>query len=156
MVSINEDMPVMTDYNVKVFISFFLDFMNAVILTTVLSAGNSGLYASSRTLYDLANEGRAPKIFRKVTRYGVPIYCVLLTTLIGGLAFLSSLFGNGKIIYSRYAYSISVGSLIRLNYRRCLSMVDFHFRCCWTDCMVEHCCLSLPVQKSLCFARILG
>jgi lysine-specific permease len=72
--------------------------MNAVILTTVLSAGNSGLYASSRTLYDLANEGRAPKIFTTVTRYGVPIYCVLLTTFIGGLAFLSSLFGNGNYI----------------------------------------------------------
>lgn len=81
--------------------------MNAVILTTVLSAGNSGLYASSRTLFDLASEGRAPKIFTKLTKQGVPIYCVLLTTLIGGLAFLSSLFGNGKqkglgMIYNLY------------------------------------------------------
>lgn len=69
--------------------------MNAVILTTVLSAGNSGLYASSRTLYDLALEGKAPRFFKKVTRFGVPIYCVLLTSVIGMLAFLTSLFGNG-------------------------------------------------------------
>lgn len=74
-------------------------FMNAVILTTVLSAGNSGLYASSRTLYDLALERKAPQIFTKVTKNGIPIYCVLLTALIGMLAFLTSLFGNG-IVYN--------------------------------------------------------
>ena len=73
--------------------------MNAVILTTVLSAGNSGLYASSRTLLDLANEGKAPKFFRKITKNGIPIYCVLVTAAIGMLAFLTSLFGNG-VVYS--------------------------------------------------------
>lgn len=71
--------------------------MNAVILTTVLSAGNSGLYASSRTLLDLSNEGKAPKIFRRITKNGVPIYCVLLTAAVGMLAFLTSLFGNGVV-----------------------------------------------------------
>ncbi|KAI7893982.1 amino acid permease/ SLC12A domain-containing protein [Mucor mucedo] len=71
--------------------------MNAVILTTVLSAGNSGLYASSRTLLDLANEGKAPKIFRRITKNGIPIYCVLVTAVIGMLAFLTSLFGNGVV-----------------------------------------------------------
>jgi lysine-specific permease len=71
--------------------------MNAVILTTVLSAGNSGLYASSRTLLDLANEGKAPKVFKRITKNGVPIYCVLLTAAVGMLAFLTSLFGNGVV-----------------------------------------------------------
>ncbi|KAI7863218.1 amino acid permease/ SLC12A domain-containing protein [Spinellus fusiger] len=71
--------------------------MNAVILTTVLSAGNSGLYASSRTLYDLACENKAPHIFKKVTKTGIPIYCVLLTGFVGMLAFLTSLFGNGVV-----------------------------------------------------------
>lgn len=71
--------------------------MNAVILTTVLSAGNSGLYASSRTLLDLSIEGKAPKFFRKITKNGIPIYCVLVTAAIGMLAFLTSLFGNGVV-----------------------------------------------------------
>ncbi|KAG0760473.1 hypothetical protein G6F24_008293 [Rhizopus arrhizus] len=79
--------------------------MNAVILTTVLSAGNSGLYASSRTLLDLANEGKAPRFFRKITKNGIPIYCVLLTAAIGMLAFLTSLFGNG-VLY-RWLLNIS-------------------------------------------------
>ncbi|KAI9307961.1 amino acid permease/ SLC12A domain-containing protein [Cunninghamella echinulata] len=82
-------------------------FMNAVILTTVLSAGSSGLYASSRTLYDLAIERKAPKLFTRVTRYGVPIYCVLLTSAIGMLAFLTSLFGNGVV----YSWLLSVSGV---------------------------------------------
>jgi lysine-specific permease len=82
-----------------------VDIMNAVILTTVLSAGNSGLYASSRTLLDLANEGKAPRFFRKITKNGIPIYCVLLTAAIGMLAFLTSLFGNG-VLY-RWLLNIS-------------------------------------------------
>jgi lysine-specific permease len=82
---------------VKAGITPAADVMNAVILTTVLSAGNSGLYASSRTLLDLANEGKAPKFFRKITKNGIPIYCVLLTAVIGMLAFLTSLFGNGVV-----------------------------------------------------------
>lgn len=32
--------------------------MNAVILTAVLSAGNSGMYASTRMLWDLARQGK--------------------------------------------------------------------------------------------------
>ncbi|KAI8067920.1 amino acid permease/ SLC12A domain-containing protein [Gongronella butleri] len=85
-------------------------FMNAVILTTVLSAGNSGLYASSRTLYDLAIERKAPRCFAKLTKYGVPIWCVLLTSAIGMLAFLTSLFGNGVV----YSWLISISGVAGL------------------------------------------
>ncbi|KAI8997169.1 amino acid permease/ SLC12A domain-containing protein [Pilobolus umbonatus] len=81
--------------------------MNAVILTTVLSAGNSGLYASSRTLYDLSNERKAPKFLQKMTSRGVPIYCVLITGGIGMLAFLTSLFGNGVV----YAWLLNISSV---------------------------------------------
>ncbi|ORZ15781.1 amino acid permease/ SLC12A domain-containing protein [Absidia repens] len=97
-------------------------FMNAVILTTVLSAGNSGLYASSRTLYDLALEKKAPRFFKKVTRFGVPIYCVLLTSLIGMLAFLTSLFGNG-VVYSWLLNVSGVAGLIAW-----LGIAASHFR----------------------------
>ncbi|CAF3698821.1 unnamed protein product [Rotaria sp. Silwood1] len=45
--------------------------MNAVILTTILSAGNSALYACTRILFVLVNEGKAPKHFTYVTRHGL-------------------------------------------------------------------------------------
>ncbi|QRG68694.1 amino acid permease [Brevibacillus choshinensis] len=77
--------------------AFAASVMNAVILTSVLSAGNSGMYASTRMLWVLAKEGKAPKWFAKVTRNGVPINSLIVTALVGALAFLSSLFGDGTV-----------------------------------------------------------
>jgi lysine-specific permease len=77
--------------------AFAASVMNAVILTSVLSAGNSGMYASTRMLWVLAKEGKAPKWFAKVTRNGIPVNALILTALVGALAFLSSLFGDGAV-----------------------------------------------------------
>ncbi|MBP2645609.1 MAG: amino acid permease-associated region [Firmicutes bacterium] len=69
--------------------------MNLVILTSVLSCGNSGLYASTRMLYALAKEGKAPSIFARVNKRGVPANALIITTVFGFLAFLTSLVGEG-------------------------------------------------------------
>lgn len=69
--------------------------MNAVILTAVLSAGNSGLYVSTRMLYALAEEGKAPKCFLKVNSRGVPSNALFATTAFGIFAFATSLVGDG-------------------------------------------------------------
>ncbi|CAO3587312.1 unnamed protein product [Absidia cylindrospora] len=73
------------------------DIMNAIILITMISAGNSGVYSSSRTLMGLANDGYVPKFFGRVNRWGVPIYAVLASCFVGCLAFLTSLFGSGVV-----------------------------------------------------------
>jgi GABA permease len=57
--------------------------MNAVVLTAVLSALNSGLYASSRMLFALTGRGDAPQAFAKLSRHGVPSRAILLGTLFG-------------------------------------------------------------------------
>jgi len=71
--------------------------MNAVILTSVLSCGNSGMYASTRMLYAMAMEGKAPKVFKKVNKRGVPVPALVLTTIIGMACFLTSLAGDGTV-----------------------------------------------------------
>lgn len=68
--------------------------INAVILTAILSAGNSGLYASSRMLHSMAKDGQAPALFAKVNKRGVPINALILTALVGAVAFFSSIFGE--------------------------------------------------------------
>ena len=78
-------------------IAFAASLMNAVILTAMLSAGNSGLYASSRMLYQMAVDGLAPKFFAKVNKRGIPVYALLATLAVGGLAFLTSFFGDGVV-----------------------------------------------------------
>lgn len=63
--------------------------INAVILTSAASAGNSFLYSSSRTLFSMANNGCAPKVFRNVNRFGIPYYCVLASFAVACLAYLN-------------------------------------------------------------------
>ncbi len=57
--------------------------MNAIVLTAVLSALNSGLYASSRMLFALTRRGDAPKSLARVSRNGVPVRAILVATLFG-------------------------------------------------------------------------
>jgi lysine-specific permease len=67
--------------------------MTAVILTSILSCGNSGMFASTRMLYSLAVEGKAPKIFKKVTSRGVPMLALFATTVIAVVLYGLSFFG---------------------------------------------------------------
>jgi lysine-specific permease len=78
-------------------LAFSAAVMNAVILTAVLSAGNSALYAASRVLWVLAEEGKAPRFLRKVNKRGLPTNALYLSTIIGMLCFLTSLFGDGTV-----------------------------------------------------------
>ncbi|OCG07789.1 lysine transporter [Gilliamella sp. wkB178] len=71
--------------------------MNAVILTSVLSAGNSGLYASTRMLYALAKEGKAPQVFAKLSSSGVPRVALFATTFVAMLCFLTSMFKDQQV-----------------------------------------------------------
>ncbi|KAH7883097.1 dicarboxylic amino acid permease [Phlebopus sp. FC_14] len=64
--------------------------INAVVLIFVLSASNSDLYIGSRTLYGLAVERKAPRIFAKVNRMGVPWPSLVLNTLVCFLTFLNA------------------------------------------------------------------
>jgi lysine-specific permease len=92
----------------KAGIAFAASLMNAVILTAVLSAGNSSLYASTRMLYSMAKVGQAPQIFGKLNNRGVPVAGMILTCAIGALAFLASFFGDGMVyIWLMNAISIT-------------------------------------------------
>ncbi|MGE8321426.1 MAG: amino acid permease [Comamonas sp.] len=57
--------------------------MNAVVLTAVLSALNSGIYASSRMLFALTKRGDAPMALAKLSKNGVPVRATLFATLFG-------------------------------------------------------------------------
>lgn len=71
--------------------------MNAIILTSVLSAGNSGMYASSRMLHAMAKSGMAPKIFEKTSKNGVPVNAIILTTIIASLCFLTGIYAENVV-----------------------------------------------------------
>ena len=72
-------------------------FMNAVILTSVLSAGNHALYAGTRLLYSLACVRQAPWFFSNVSKRRVPWIALLTTASISGLCFGASFIGAGQL-----------------------------------------------------------
>lgn len=71
--------------------------MNAVILIAVLSALNSGLYASSRMLFALTKRGDAPKSLAKLSGNGVPIRAILMATSVGYIAVIMSYVSPGTV-----------------------------------------------------------
>lgn len=67
---------------------------NAVIVTTIISAGNSNVYVGSRILFGLAKGGLAPRIFSKTNRWGVPWVAVLATGAFGVLGYMETTTGG--------------------------------------------------------------
>jgi len=62
--------------------------INACILIFTISAANSDQYIASRTLYGMAKDGNAPRIFTKCTKRGVPWVAFVFTGCFMGLAYL--------------------------------------------------------------------
>ena len=71
-------------------VPFAGDIMNFVIITALLSAGNSGLFSCARMLFSLAEEGHAPRSFTKLTRRGIPIVALSVSMAIGLVSLVSS------------------------------------------------------------------
>lgn len=71
--------------------------VNAVIVLSAWSSGNSFLYISSRSLYSLAVAGSAPRIFKTCSKRGVPYYAVGVSSLFTVLAYLNVASSAGKV-----------------------------------------------------------
>lgn len=79
--------------------------MSLVILTAVLSALNSGLFASSRMLMALAEHGDAPRTIARLDTRGVPVRAILASTAFGYVAVaMSYLSPNGVFAFLVKAY----------------------------------------------------
>ncbi|KAK4939850.1 hypothetical protein LTR10_019917 [Elasticomyces elasticus] len=63
--------------------------VNACILISAWSAGNSYCWVSSRTVLAMTTDRHLPRIFGRVTKKGVPYVAVLTVWLFGPLAYLS-------------------------------------------------------------------
>jgi amino acid permease len=101
--------------------------MNAVILSSVLSCGNSSMYVASRMLYAMAHSKKAPKMFGSVNRRGVPVAALCATGLISALAFFSTVVGENKIYQVFYTASSLSGFLIWLG----IAICHLRFRKAW-------------------------
>ncbi|OAT39474.1 S-methylmethionine permease [Proteus myxofaciens] len=89
----------------KIGIPYAADIVNFVILTAILSAANSGLYASGRMLWSLSNEKTLPKCFSRVNKRGVPLVALSASMFGGILALLSSVIAPDTVFIALSAIS---------------------------------------------------
>jgi L-asparagine transporter-like permease len=65
--------------------------MQIIVVTAVLSCLNSGLYVTSRMIFELAQRGDAPRIFARVSANKVPRAGILLGSAAGFVAAIASI-----------------------------------------------------------------
>lgn len=63
--------------------------INAIVLTSAWSAGNSNMLTGSRVLFGMARAGHAPKIFTRLNRFAIPWVCVALFSVFMALGYMS-------------------------------------------------------------------
>ncbi|KAJ4359297.1 hypothetical protein N0V95_002308 [Ascochyta clinopodiicola] len=101
--------------------------VNALLITSIFSAGNTYTYCAVRSLYSLSIEGRAPKFLRKCTKNGVPIYCFLVVMIFPFLSFLQ-LSDSSATVLNWLVNIVTAGGLI--NYiTMCATYLAFYRAC---------------------------
>lgn len=85
--------------------------LNACILLFVFSAANSDLYIATRTIYGLAREGKAPKIFARTDRRGVPVFALAISSLIALLAYMN-VSSDSKTVFKYFVNLVSIFGLL--------------------------------------------
>jgi S-methylmethionine transporter len=108
----------------RIGIPYAADVMNFVILTAILSAANSGLYASSRMLWSLGDKKLIPQYFAKLSKQGIPLRATVWSMGGGVLALLSSIIAPETI----YLVLVSVSGLAVVAVWMSITLSQFFFR----------------------------
>ncbi|KAF1738892.1 Proline-specific permease [Beauveria bassiana] len=83
--------------------------INAVIVLSAWSTGNSFLYVASRALYSLALSGNAPRIFARCTKHGIPHYATALSACFAALAYMN-LGSTGSVVFNWLVNIVNTGA----------------------------------------------
>jgi GABA permease len=84
--------------------------MNFIVLTSVLSCLNSGLYTASRMAFSLGERGDAPKAFARTTSRGVPLAAIVCSVVFGFVA----VFFNYKFPDSVFLFLVNSSGAVAL------------------------------------------
>ncbi|KAF2093081.1 putative carnitine transport protein [Rhizodiscina lignyota] len=101
--------------------------VNAMVLASAFSAGNSYVYCASRSLFGLAIEGKAPKFLTRCTREGVPIYSVIVVLLIALLSFLQ-VSNNAAVVLNWFVSLVTASQLINFSVM-CFTFIKYKKAC---------------------------
>ncbi|MBP2032169.1 L-asparagine transporter-like permease [Clostridium algifaecis] len=102
--------------------------INFVVLTAALSSCNSGIYTTGRMVYNLALQGSAPKVFKKVNASKVPRNAILASSACMFIGVALNYFVPNKV----FTYVVAVATfagifawfmilLVHIKYRKTLT-----------------------------------
>ena len=118
--------PFVTVFN-HIGIPYAEDIIRFVIITALLSAANSGLFAASRMMWSLSYKKMLPEVFSRLNRRGVP-YVAIIVTMFGALpGLLSEKFAPETIF--KNLLGIAAFTMVVVWMSICLS--QFNFRRQW-------------------------
>ncbi|KAH8701944.1 amino acid permease/ SLC12A domain-containing protein [Talaromyces proteolyticus] len=101
--------------------------INAVILTSAWSSGNSNMLSGSRVLYGLAVHGHAPKVFRRINRFGVPYVSVALFSVFICLGYMT-ISSTASTVFNWLQDLVSVSTIINW-LSICVVYLRFYYGC---------------------------
>ena len=105
----------------------FGDFINVVILFSVISIGLSGVYGGSRTLTALAEQGYAPKIFTYVDKAGRPLFSTIIILAFGPIAYVQLASSGAEV----FAWLQALSGLAALFTWGSICLAHIRFRKAW-------------------------
>lgn len=99
--------------------------VNGFLVFFAVSCGNAQLYVSSRTVYLMALQGKAPKCFANCNRFGIPYNAVLCAASFGLLAFIC-VSQQATGVFQNLTSLIS-SSGIMVWFAMCVSYIRFYY-----------------------------
>ncbi|KAL8733492.1 MAG: hypothetical protein Q9166_002119 [cf. Caloplaca sp. 2 TL-2023] len=105
----------------------FDSFLNVVIMVSVISIGNSGVYGGSRTLTALAEQGYAPKFFAYIDKSGRPLFSTIFILMFSPIAYVG-LSSSGETVF---AWLLALSGLAALFTWGSICLAHIRFRRAW-------------------------
>lgn len=134
--------------------TYAANILNFVVLTAAVSVYNSAIYSNSRMLYGLAKSGNAPKFFEKLSRRGVPVNGILISSGITFLAVVLNYLLPDEVFM--YMMSIVTGAVVISWCLIVLTHFKFREHCKAAGIVPKFKSLFYPFANYLCLAFLAG
>lgn len=101
--------------------------INAVVLTSAWSSGNSNILGGPRILFALAKHGHAPQFFTRLNRFGVPYIAISLYGIFMCLAYMT-LSSSASTVFTWLQDLVAISTLV--NWMTiCITYLRFYYAC---------------------------
>ena len=124
--------------------------LNFVVLTAAVSVYNSALYSNSRMLYGMAKSGNAPRFFERLSKRGVPVNGILVSSGITLLAAVFNYFLPDQVFM--YMMAVVTGAIVISWAMIILTHLKFRKHCAAVGIVPKFKALFYPAADYLCLA----